>query len=408
MSRGNVAFLITSFPNYSETFIIDQINYLIDQGFQVTIFAKTLNKEVQLTENITRNKLLDKLVLYSQPVQMPPAIGKRIMAAMRILFSGHSQRSLLCNTCNPFRFGRKAFSLHYIFLLNNLKKYIGRPFDVAHAHFGQNGKLLFDMQQLRLLKAKRTIVSFHGSDLHFHDAAYYKKLFRSGYRFTVNSKYMAQKLVHMGAQKAEVIPMAVNDMFLKVGMHSENKNTFTIITIARLIPVKGIINGLKAVQKLKEEGIIEIQYHIIGDGPLHESLTKWTVDHGIAGMVHFLGSQTHEEIVEYLKKADVFILPGITTKEGAQEAQGLVVQEAQAMYLPVIVTDAGGMREGMIHEKTGFVVKQHDVEELAGRIKQLFLDKELLKQMGAAGHDFVKQNYSSQKLMSKLVEELYL
>jgi glycosyltransferase involved in cell wall biosynthesis len=66
------------------------------------------------------------------------------------------------------------------------------------------------------------------------------------------------------------------------------------------------------------------------------------------------------------------------------------------------------MREGMIHEKTGFVVKQHDVEELAGRIKQLFLDKELRKQMGAVGHDFIKQNYSSQKLMSKLVEEVYL
>ncbi len=81
MSKGNVAFLITSFPNYSETFIIDQINYLIDQGFQVTIFAKTHNKEVQLTEHITRNKLLDKLVLYSQPVLMPKAVGKRVMAA---------------------------------------------------------------------------------------------------------------------------------------------------------------------------------------------------------------------------------------------------------------------------------------------------------------------------------------
>ncbi len=277
---------------------------------------------------------------------------------------------------------------------------------MAHAHFGQNGKLLYDMQQLHLLNATKTIVSFHGSDLHFHGAAYYKKLFQSNFRFTVNSNYMAQRLMQMGAGKADIIPMAVNEMFLNGEIDPKKKKLFTIITVARLIPVKGIINGLKAVQKLKEEDL-EIQYHIIGDGPLYDSLQQWTTDHKMEECVAFLGSKTHDEIKDCLKEADVFILPGITTTEGAREAQGLVVQEAQAMQLPVIVTDAGGMSEGMIHEKTGFVVPQNDVDALAVRLKELFLDPALRKKMGTAGRDFVRQNYSSQKLMAKLVEEVY-
>ena len=262
------------------------------------------------------------------------------------------------------------------------------------------------MQKLHLLNAKQTVVSFHGSDLHFHNAKYYNKLFSSDFRFTVNSKYMANRLSQMGAVKAEIVPMGVNDVFFGETNKEDKTELFTILTVARLIDVKGIEYGLKAVKKVIDEGN-KLQYRIIGEGHLLDELKRLTVKLDIAEQVHFLGAKTQEEIQGYYKEAEVFLLPGITTKEGAREAQGIVILEAQAMKLPVIVTDAGGMKEGMIDNKTGFVVPEKDVPAMADKIQKLIGDKNLRRKMGDAGREFVKQNFNNKILTKKLLDEVY-
>ena len=405
MERGKIAILLTSFPNYSETFITNQINYLIEIGFDVTIFARTHNRN-ELTNNPVIKKLTDKLVVYSLPEEMPQNSLQRIGAAFRLLFKKHPYRSLLWKTVNPFRFGRKAFSLHYIFLLFNLKDYLYKNFDVAHAHFGQNGNLLLDMQKLHLLRAKRTVVSFHGSDLHIINTSRYRKLFRSHAVFTVNSAYMEGLLFKKGNINSHIIPMGVGEMFFDGKATKSKTKIFTILTVARLIPVKGIEYGIRAVKKLVEEGY-KLRYLIIGDGPLLEELKQFVAAFHLPENVFFEGAKPQNELLEYYRNADIFLLPGITTGEGAQEAQGLVIQEAQAMKLPVIVTDAGGMPEGMKDGETGFIVPQKEVDPLALKIKELYHKKSLRTEMGEAGRAFVYRHYNNKTLIRKLIEEAY-
>lgn len=76
-------------------------------------------------------------------------------------------------------------------------------------------------------------------------------------------------------------------------------------------------------------------------------------------------------MLEYYNKAHVFVLAGIQAQNGEIEAQGLVVQEAQSMELPLVVTDAGGIPEGMLPGVSGFVVPQKDPMAIAEKVRFL-------------------------------------
>ena len=99
--------------------------------------------------------------------------------------------------------------------------------------------------------------------------------------------------------------------------------------------------------------------------------------------------------------SDLFVFPGIHDKHGRAETQGLVLQEAQAMELPVIVSDVGGMKYGMINDITGFVVEEKNIAGFVDKIELLIADKELRKEMGKQGRMVLKliiYKRSSQKL----------
>jgi hypothetical protein len=76
--------------------------------------------------------------------------------------------------------------------------------------------------------------------------------------------------------------------------------------------------------------------------------------------------------------ADVLVHPSLT------EAFGVAVIEAQAMGLPVVCSDAGGLPENVEHEVTGFVVGRRDPEGIADRLAELARDASLRRRMGRA------------------------
>ena len=101
-------------------------------------------------------------------------------------------------------------------------------------------------------------------------------------------------------------------------------------------------------------------------------------------------------------------MPGIEdeiTKRA--ETQGLVIQEAQAMGLPVLVSDAGGMKYGMIDGKTGFVLPQKDINAFVEKIIYLKDNEEERLKMGRCGVKYVNENFNTTKLTNDLIEKVY-
>ncbi|BBI60620.1 hypothetical protein HSBAA_19260 [Vreelandella sulfidaeris] len=92
-----------------------------------------------------------------------------------------------------------------------------------------------------------------------------------------------------------------------------------------------------------------------------------------------------------------------------RESFGVAIIEAGAARRPVVVSDAGGLPEVTLNNKTGLVVRRENPQAAADAIEQLVLNPELRLQMGEAGKQHVNENYSWDaciKIMERVFEKL--
>ena len=111
------------------------------------------------------------------------------------------------------------------------------------------------------------------------------------------------------------------------------------MTARRLVPRMGVDVLIDAIATLRTNGRA-IRLVVIGDGELRRALTRYRDHHGLGRVVQFLGRVPDEELVDWYRAADVFVLP--TT---AYEGYGMVTAEALACATPVVATNVGASPE---------------------------------------------------------------
>lgn len=134
-----------------------------------------------------------------------------------------------------------------------------------------------------------------------------------------------------------------------------NLRKYNFIYVGRLIAIKNLDNLLTAYKSLnnKDWGLI-----ILGDGSEEEKLKQFVEDNELIG-VHFVEGQQWFDVPKILSLADVFILPSYS------EPWGLVVNEAMAAGMPVIVSNKCGSAYDLVLEnKNGFTFDPYNVDEL--------------------------------------------
>ncbi len=149
-----------------------------------------------------------------------------------------------------------------------------------------------------------------------------------------------------------------NDQF-KFGNNKtvDHKN---IICIARLVPIKNMENLLRAWKIVEEKS--DYKLNIVGDGPLLASLKTLAANLALNN-VHFSGSVSNDELPEYLYNADCFILASFS------ESWGLVVNEAMAAGLPILLSNKINAGHALLHEGVnGYSFSPHDVNDIAQSI----------------------------------------
>ena len=82
------------------------------------------------------------------------------------------------------------------------------------------------------------------------------------------------------------------------------------------------------------------------------------------------------------------------------------IQEAQAMELPVVACNTGGVGEGLDDGRTGFLVPAGDVEATATQLKALIEDPELRLRMGRRGRVVVEERFNCATLAGE-IETMY-
>ena len=140
--------------------------------------------------------------------------------------------------------------------------------------------------------------------------------------------------------------------------------------------IKRVTDVVRIFANIKKE--LPAKLLFVGDGPERSTAEDLSRELGECNDILFVGKQ--EQMEDILAIADIFLL----TSE--YESFGLAALEAMAAGVPVISTDAGGLAEINIHEKTGFLSPVGDVATMSTYALRLLKDEKLLNTFRKKAH----------------------
>jgi len=141
----------------------------------------------------------------------------------------------------------------------------------------------------------------------------------------------------------------------------------------------------------------QAKFLIVGTGEIEQDLRKLAKKLGVNHDVVFAGYQ--EEVEKFIAAMDIFCFLSWDT-----EGFGQVMVEAQGLGKPVIGTNIGGIPETFKDGVTGILIPSGDSELLAQMIIRLLSDREQLTAMGAKAAEFVRENFSLEKMVDGVLK----
>lgn len=398
-----IAFIVAQFPMLSETFILNQITGVIEQGHDVDIYTESWGDCSHVHPDVENLKLLERTYLLPE---IPQSLPWRILKGIG-LFVTHFHRSprFLLSTLNLAEHGLTAGGLWLLYsaipLINKL------DYDLIHCQFATQGYWGMFLKML-LRPQPKLIITFRGHDISCyvekHGKQVYNDLLQWGDFFLANCEFFRQRVIDLGADPARTkVHFSGLDARKFPFKIRQADSTLKIATVGRLVEKKGVEYAIRAVAQ-KVEQYPNIKYQIIGDGLLKEQLQSVINELGVEKNIVILGWKNETEIIDILNQSHLFIAPSITASDGNQDAPINVLKEAMAMGLPVISTDHGGIPELVQDGVSGFLVPERDAAAIADKLEQLIENPQWWEKMGKAGRAYVEQNYDLQQLNQQLVQ----
>ncbi|WP_447907948.1 glycosyltransferase [Serratia fonticola] len=292
----------------------------------------------------------------------------------------------------------------------------GISVDLIHAHFA-----IDSLYALELAKKIRVplVTTLHGFDITTSQRKflfskspslmnYYffqEKLKKQGDKFICVSDFIANKALSSGVDEKKIIKHYIGIDVDKYQPRERNEEKRVILHVARLVEKKGTSILISALSKIASK-LNGFKLVIIGEGPLYSKLKAQVVYLGLNESVIFTGAQPHTEVMKWMRKASMFVLPSVKASSGDSEGLGMVLLEAAATGVPMIGTRHGGIPEVILDGRSGYLVDEHDEESLAERILKLIEDEQERFLMGDRARKFVTENFNL-RVQSRKLEGIY-
>jgi glycosyltransferase involved in cell wall biosynthesis len=169
--------------------------------------------------------------------------------------------------------------------------------------------------------------------------------------------------------------------------------------VARLFPQKGHNYFLDAARLIAQR-CPRARFLVVGDGILRKELETQVTTWGLSERFRFAGLVTLEAVPAHMQAMDV----AVHTSE--REGLARVIPQALAVGKPVVGFDLDGTPEVVHHGKSGFLVRPHDVAEVAARVLEIADDEPRRRAMGEVGRKFVERNFPVEVMVER-INELY-
>ena len=386
----HIGIVAASFPNISETFILDQVTGLLDRGQNVHIIAHRSQEETYHPA-VDEYQLLDNVTYYRDPATRFEELIGNFTIASRF---GVRYPDCLVKTLKQNDFGLFA-----------VEPFLGAEFDLVHSHFGPVSVLPSRLKQCGVVTAP-LVVSFHGWGIRRgkeREADLYSDVFDQTDIILANSKATRDALLDFGAAREQVRIHRIGIDLSRFTDHASTQRNHLseihIVSVGRLSEEKGHRDAIQAVKRLKDDNpSLDIAYEIVGGGELAPELQSLIDRLGMTDTVSLLGRQPRNVVVRKLASADLYLHPS------RSEGLGIALLEAQASGLPVVATRVGGIPEAVSEGESALLADPGDINGLQNNLQVLFDDSSKRVQMANHGREFVEEHYDNAKLTDELVE----
>ncbi|MFQ5706404.1 MAG: glycosyltransferase family 4 protein [bacterium] len=214
----------------------------------------------------------------------------------------------------------------------------------------------------------------------------------------VNSEFTRREYLHFGVAKSKLVKISpgVDVEIFKPGdknkallrrLHLNGEKI--LLSVSRLDERKGHRQVLHSLKQWSGQPT-RVKYLVVGTGREEGRLKDLVRDLDLQETVVFTGPVPDQELAQYYRLCDIFVLPNCETHQdprlrGDYEGFGIVFLEAAACGKPVIAGLSGGVEDAVVHNQTGLLVEPQNTRELTAAIERLVENPELCARMGRCG-----------------------
>ncbi|HET7470164.1 MAG TPA: glycosyltransferase family 4 protein [Gemmatimonadales bacterium] len=179
--------------------------------------------------------------------------------------------------------------------------------------------------------------------------------------------------------------------------------TPVVVCPGRLVPMKGQLYLVDAAAILAARGV-PFEMWLAGDGPDRAAITARMQAHGLERRIRLLGTLPHAELQRLYRDGavDCAVLPSVDLGEGVHEGLSVALIEAMAHGIPAVSTPTGGQAE-LLDGGAGLLVPERDAGALADALAGLLASSDLRGRVGVAGRRRIEQEFDADAIAAELV-----
>lgn len=388
-SPRRIAYLLSLYPGISHTFFLHEVLGLRELGFDIV--TASINAPDRPLDHLTSAEAeAAATTFYIKTVPRMRAMINLVRIAftkpgcvLRALRAGFRLRT------PPLR--KRLYSFFYIAEAILLADWMHQH-GITHLHIHFGGAVATVGHIASAAAQIPYSLTIHGPDEFFDEQEFHlcQKLESATFVIAI-SNFCRSQLMRIASpaywDRFETVRLGIRPTLLPERTSHGDPNPLQIIMVGRLVPTKGPLLLLQAVERVRDSGVA-VSLTLVGDGAERSHLEAFIRDHDMRDIVTLTGALNHDQTLSRVAAADMFVL--------ASFAEGIPVSlmEAMALGVPCISTYIAGIPELIENERDGILVPAGSMDELTEAILRLARDSGLRRRLAEAACNRILREYS--------------
>lgn len=383
----HILYYLATFPELSESFILNEIAALTERGHTVSVFAREAPTTPIRHEEVAD---LDLEVRYAER----PSI-----AIPTSLTTGLFDTNILSHlraASDPLAFAKV---LHYTGQCMAFVDDLDTEVDHVHTHFATYSRLPAPLVASTL--DVPCSVTTHAYEL--YNAPNRRQLSHVLEAFDQIVTISAYNRQHIRSTLTSATPIEIVRAGIDIDKFEPSAETIDhrVLTVARFVEKKGITSAIDAIAAVRER-IPTLEYHLIGSGPLESDIRSQIAQHDLDDVVTMPGHVSDARLIRELDEAACFLLPCKIAASGDRDGIPVSLMESMAMETPAVSTRVSGIPELIEDDVDGRLVDPGDVEAIANAVEGILSNADTREALGERARETVRDRFNIEREAAKL------